>query len=86
MCVACSVRNRTNRSSRTFAALSPRLSLSDFFDIQHPFLRGALDRFAQFFLCPLFTEGATDREMKAVDSENSKNLQSDAWRCAHSLP
>jgi insulysin len=51
-----------------------------FFDVQHDFLRGALDRFAQFFLCPLFTESATAREMKAVDSENSKNLQSDAWR------
>ena len=51
-----------------------------FFDVQHPFLRGALDRFAQFFLCPLFTESATGREMKAVDSENSKNQQSDAWR------
>ena len=51
-----------------------------FFDVQHGFLPGALDRFAQFFLCPLFTDSATEREMKAVDSENSKNLQSDAWR------
>jgi insulysin len=53
---------------------------ADYFDVQHPFLLGALDRFAQFFLCPLFSESATEREMKAVDSENSKNLQSDAWR------
>ena len=51
-----------------------------FFDVQHDFLPGALDRFAQFFLCPLFTESATTREMNAVDSENSKNLQSDPWR------
>lgn len=51
-----------------------------YFDIQHAHLHGALDRFAQFFLAPLFTASATDREMKAVDSENSKNLQSDNWR------
>ncbi|KAA8494009.1 Insulin-degrading enzyme [Porphyridium purpureum] len=40
----------------------------------------ALDRFAQFFISPLFTESATEREMKAVDSEHQKNLQSDAHR------
>ena len=51
-----------------------------YFQIQQPFLRGALDRFAQFFLAPLFTESATFRELNAVDSENSKNLQSDQWR------
>ena len=41
---------------------------------------GALDRFAQFFISPLFTESATAREMQAVDSENNKNLQNDSWR------
>jgi insulysin len=39
-----------------------------------------LDRFAQFFISPLFTESATAREMQAVDSENNKNLQNDSWR------
>ncbi|KAK3679815.1 metalloprotease [Recurvomyces mirabilis] len=43
-------------------------------------LYGALDRFAQFFVKPLFLEDTLDRELKAVDSENKKNLQSDAWR------
>ncbi|KAL5371833.1 hypothetical protein DPSP01_013961 [Paraphaeosphaeria sporulosa] len=43
-------------------------------------LWGALDRFGQFFICPLFLEDALDREIKAVDSENKKNLQSDTWR------
>lgn len=43
-------------------------------------LYGALDRFAQFFIAPLFLEDTLDRELKAVDSENKKNLQSDAWR------
>ncbi|KAI9852489.1 MAG: Insulinase (Peptidase M16) [Thelocarpon superellum] len=43
-------------------------------------LYGALDRFAQFFIAPLFLSSTLDRELKAVDSENKKNLQSDTWR------
>ncbi|KAL8936946.1 MAG: hypothetical protein Q9211_003934 [Gyalolechia sp. 1 TL-2023] len=43
-------------------------------------LHGALDRFAQFFIAPLFLSSTLDRELKAVDSENKKNLQSDNWR------
>lgn len=41
---------------------------------------GALDRFAQFFVSPLFLESTLERELQAVDSENKKNLQSDLWR------
>jgi insulysin len=37
-------------------------------------------RFAQFFICPLFTPSATERELQAVDSEHAKNLQNDHWR------
>lgn len=37
-------------------------------------------RFAQFFISPLFTESATEREINAVNSENDKNLSSDVWR------
>lgn len=37
-------------------------------------------RFAQFFLTPLFTESAVDREVNAVNSEHEKNLQNDYWR------
>ncbi|KAH8673592.1 peptidase M16 inactive domain-containing protein [Xylariales sp. PMI_506] len=43
-------------------------------------LYGALDRFAQFFIEPLFLSSTLDRELRAVDSENTKNLQSDQWR------
>lgn len=43
-------------------------------------LYGALDRFAQFFVKPLFLEDTLDRELRAVDSENKKNLQNDTWR------
>lgn len=45
-----------------------------------PRFREALDRFAQFFTAPLFTESATDRELNAVHSEHQKNLQTDARR------
>ncbi|KAI9830043.1 MAG: hypothetical protein M1819_005873 [Sarea resinae] len=43
-------------------------------------LYGALDRFAQFFISPLFLSETLDRELRAVDSENKKNLQIDDWR------
>ncbi|KAM4054774.1 peptidase M16 domain-containing protein [Hirsutella rhossiliensis] len=43
-------------------------------------LREALDRFAQFFIEPLFLSSTLDRELRAVDSENKKNLQNDTWR------
>ena len=59
-----------------------------YFDVNYPYLDGALDRFAQFFIKPLFTESATDREMKAVDSENAKNITSDdrrSYQFDHSL-
>ncbi|KAF9699478.1 hypothetical protein EKO04_002692 [Ascochyta lentis] len=43
-------------------------------------LYGALDRFSQFFIQPLFLRDSLDRELRAVDSEYKKNVQSDAWR------
>ncbi|POY74423.1 hypothetical protein BMF94_2617 [Rhodotorula taiwanensis] len=51
-----------------------------FFDIAPQHLEPALDRFAQFFIAPLFDPSCTEREANAVHSENSKNLQSDMWR------
>lgn len=51
-----------------------------FFDVHPSALPGALDRFAQFFICPLFSPSCTEREIRAVDSEHKKNLQSDMWR------
>eukprot|EP01104_Vermistella_antarctica_P017836 TRINITY_DN6412_c0_g1_i1.p1 TRINITY_DN6412_c0_g1~~TRINITY_DN6412_c0_g1_i1.p1 ORF type:complete len:1087 (+),score=280.46 TRINITY_DN6412_c0_g1_i1:370-3261(+) len=55
-------------------------STNYFFDVLSEHLEGALDRFGQFFISPMFTEAATERELKAVDSENAKNLQADPWR------
>ncbi|XP_034693359.1 insulin-degrading enzyme-like 1, peroxisomal isoform X1 [Vitis riparia] len=51
-----------------------------FFDVNYDCFEEALDRFAQFFVKPLMSADATTREIKAVDSENKKNLLSDAWR------
>lgn len=51
-----------------------------YFDIHHESLNEALKMFASFFICPLFSESGVERELNAVDSEHSKNLQSDTWR------
>lgn len=39
-----------------------------YFEVGPDFLEGALDRFAQFFIAPLFDPSCTDREIRAVDS------------------
>ncbi|XP_023021581.1 insulin degrading metalloproteinase isoform X2 [Leptinotarsa decemlineata] len=51
-----------------------------YFDIVPEKLNEALDRFSQFFITPLFTESATEREINAVNSEHEKNIPSDLWR------
>ncbi|KAJ2116870.1 metalloprotease [Coemansia sp. RSA 922] len=50
------------------------------FSVENGALEGALDRFAQFFISPLFNKDRVDRELNAVDSEHKGNLQSDSWR------
>lgn len=39
-----------------------------------------LDRFAHFFIDPLFNPGNIARELHAVDQEFAKNLENDGWR------
>ncbi|KAG7298348.1 hypothetical protein JYU34_017950 [Plutella xylostella] len=51
-----------------------------YFDVMPDHLPMALDIFAQFFIAPLFTESATEREINAVNSEHEKNTSSDTWR------
>jgi insulysin len=50
------------------------------FDVNEGHLEGALDVFSHFFIDPMFTQSGTERELNAVNSENSQNLQSDPWR------
>jgi len=51
-----------------------------YFDCAAASLDGALDRFSQFFVAPLFTESAVARELNAIDSEHSKNINNDGFR------
>ena len=50
------------------------------FDITPQYFDNALDIFAQFFVAPLLRKESTAREVKAVENEHAKNLQSDGWR------
>ena len=50
------------------------------FEVNHDGFRGALDRFGQFFISPLFNAEYVERELSAVHSEHQKNLQNDYWR------
>lgn len=51
-----------------------------FFDVDADALPEALDRFAQFFIAPLFTPEYVDRERHAVDSEYQAKRRDDARR------
>lgn len=51
-----------------------------YFSCANQAFSGALDRFSQFFIKPLFNEDCTEREMQAVHSEHQKNLINDAWK------
>eukprot|EP00927_Polykrikos_kofoidii_P033683 TRINITY_DN28500_c0_g1_i1.p1 TRINITY_DN28500_c0_g1~~TRINITY_DN28500_c0_g1_i1.p1 ORF type:complete len:1087 (-),score=161.98 TRINITY_DN28500_c0_g1_i1:124-3384(-) len=50
------------------------------FDVAPTFLPQALDRFSAFFVSPLFSPSATEREINAVDSEHSMRLTNDSRR------
>jgi len=51
-----------------------------FFDVAPPQFPEALDRFANFFISPLFTAEYVDREKNAVHSEYQLQLKDDGWR------
>ena len=51
-----------------------------YYDVLADHMEEALNRFSSFFKCPSFNAESTERELKAVNSENDKNLQSDPWR------
>ncbi|KAK3568150.1 hypothetical protein QTP86_032004 [Hemibagrus guttatus] len=50
------------------------------FDVQRKRFREALDRWAQFFICPLMIRDAIEREVEAVDSEYQLAKPSDSHR------
>ena len=51
-----------------------------FFEVKNDAFEGALDRFSRFFIDPLMSDDLSTREVNAVDSEHSKNLQNEYWR------
>ncbi len=51
-----------------------------FFDVAPPQFPEALDRFADFFISPLFTAEYVDREKNAVNSEYQLQIKDDGWR------
>ncbi|KAJ1673145.1 metalloprotease, partial [Spiromyces aspiralis] len=50
-----------------------------YFTIANAGLEEALDRWAQFFISPLFQAEYVEREAKAVDSEFNNNINNDVW-------
>jgi insulysin len=50
------------------------------FEIAHDTFEGAIDRFAQFFIAPLFTPEFTEREISAVNNEAAIYLENDSRR------
>ena len=51
-----------------------------YFAVNLDALEEALDRFAQFFIAPLFIENSTYAEMNAVNSEYDKDLNDPGWK------
>lgn len=50
------------------------------FSINDDAFSSAFDRFAHFFIDPLFSPSCIARELHAVDQEHSKNIENDGWR------
>lgn len=51
-----------------------------YFSVNADFLEGALDRFSQLFLAPRFEVSSLEREIQAVDAENTNYSTDDVWR------
>ncbi|MCP5470054.1 MAG: insulinase family protein [Chlamydiales bacterium] len=53
------------------------------FSVNNEGFSGALDRFAQFFIAPLFSPSGVERECKAIHQEYCKDIPLDAWRALY---
>lgn len=63
-----------------FNAFTAAENTNYYFDVSSEHLEGALDRFAQFFIAPLFTPEYVERERNAVNSEYVARLKDDGRR------
>ena len=61
-------------------AYTALLDTNYFFDVDKLYLEPALDRFAQFFVAPLFTAKYVQNERQVVHSEYQSKMRSDGWR------
>jgi len=66
-------------------AFTARDNTNYFFDVKPDALPGALDRFSQFFITPLFTPKYVQRERKAVHSEYQSQRKDDSQRNHHAF-
>ncbi|KAJ2908014.1 metalloprotease, partial [Coemansia aciculifera] len=67
-------------NSGSYNAYTAHTETNYYFSVVNGALEGALDRFAQFFVSPLFNADCVDREINAVDSEYKGYVQNDGWR------
>ncbi len=69
-----------SQNGGTFNAYTAPDHTSYMFSINNDDFKEALDRFAQFFIQPLFNASGVARESNAVDQEFSKNIEDDDYR------
>lgn len=64
----------------SYNAYTSQVCTNYYFSISSQKFSTCLDKFAQFFISPLFNKGAINRELNAINSEHSKNIQNDFRR------
>lgn len=69
-----------SRAEGTFNAYTADESTVYFFSSSAQFSKEASSRFADFFRAPLFNRDFVEKEVHAIDSEHSKNIDDDTWR------
>jgi insulysin len=69
-----------SKNSGLYNAYTSLMETNYFFECSNQAFQEGLDRFAQFFISPLFLETCVDREMNAVNSEHTLYLKQDMWR------
>jgi insulysin len=73
-------KNYLAQSDGTSNAYTAESETNYHFQVPNDAFEGALDRFSRFFIDPLMTDALSTREVNAVDSEHSKNLENEFWR------
>lgn len=73
-------RSYLGRFSGSSNAYTSSNNVNFYFSVGSTGLQGGLERFAQFFVAPLFDKASMARELQAVHAEHMKNRLSDNWR------